>query len=111
MRFLRTGTAAACLTAGIAIGFSPTSKAQSPASAKASIAASSTSAVRQWDSLTQSMLRGGDLRIRQVRDDTLIAGRVNDRADQYYRGVRVFGGDISRQMDAQGVLLSVYRNL
>jgi thermolysin len=67
--------------------------------------------VREWDSLTQSMLRAGELRIRQVREDTMIAGRVNDRADQYYRGVRVFGGDISRQMDAQGVLLSVYGNL
>jgi thermolysin len=57
------------------------------------------------------MLRSGELRVRQVRDDTLIAGRVNDRAEQYYRGVRVFGGDVSRQMDAQGVVLSVYGNL
>lgn len=111
MRLLRTGLAAACLTAGVAIAFSPAPSAQAPAAGLAAIAASSTSAVRQWDSLTQSMLRSGELRIRQVRDDTLIAGRVNDRADQYHRGVRVFGGDVSRQMDAQGVVLSVYGNL
>jgi thermolysin len=110
MRLLGTGTAATCLAA-FAVALSPAPAAQAPTSGLASIAASSTAAVRQWDSLTQSMLRSGELRIRQVRDDTLIAGRVNDRADQYYRGVRVFGGDISRQMDAQGVLLSVYGNL
>lgn len=101
--------AAACLAAGLA--FSPAPAAQAPAARLAAIAAASTSAVRQWDSLTQSMLRSGELRIRQVRDDTLIAGRVNDRADQYYRGVRVFGGDVSRQMDAQGVTLSLFGNL
>ena len=111
MRLLRTGTAAACIAGGLAISFSPAPAAQTPAPARASIAASAISSVRQWDSLTQSMLRSGELRIRQVRDDTLIAGRVNDRADQYYRGVRVFGGDVSRQMDAQGVVLSVYGNL
>jgi len=57
------------------------------------------------------MLRSGELRIRQVRDDTLIAGHVNDRVDQYHRGVRVFGGDVSRQMDSQGVVLSLFGNL
>jgi thermolysin len=111
MRLVRIGTVAACLTAGVVVGSSPAPTAQARVSAPASIAAASTAAVREWDSLTQSMLRAGELRIRQVREDTMIAGRVNDRADQYYRGVRVFGGDISRQMDAQGVLLSVYGNL
>ena len=110
MRVLRTGTAAGCLAAGLATAFSPAPAAQAPPDKHASIAASSTAAVRQWDALTQSMLRSGELRIRQVRDDTLIAGHVNDRADQYYRGVRVFGGDVSRQMDAQGVVLSLFGN-
>src|SRR5207237_1603341 len=96
------------LVSGLAIAFSPAPAAQAPPPALASIAASSTAAVRQWDSLTQSMLRSGELRIRQVRDDTQIAGHVNDRADQYYRGVRVFGGDVSRQMDPQGGVLSVF---
>ena len=110
MRVLRTGTAAGCLAAGLATAFSPAPAAQAAPDKRASIAASSTTAVRQWDALTQSMLRSGELRIRQVRDDTLIAGHVNDRADQYYRGVRVFGGDVSRQMDAQGVVLSLFGN-
>jgi len=53
------------------------------------------------------MLRSGELRIRQVRDDTLIAGHVNDRADQYYRGVRVFGADVTRQLQG-GVTESIF---
>jgi thermolysin len=28
----------------------------------------------------------------------MVPGRTHERADQYYRGVRVFGGDISRQL-------------
>src|SRR3954469_7150874 len=111
MRVLRNGSAAACLAAGAAIVFASAPAAQAPAGRVAAITASSPQAVRQWDSVTQSMLRSGELRIRQVRDDTQIAGRVNDRADQYYRGVRVLGGDVSRQMDAQGVVLSLFGNL
>ena len=44
------------------------------------------------------MLRSGELRVRQTRDDTLIPGRTHERADQYYRGVRVFGADVARQL-------------
>jgi bacillolysin len=43
------------------------------------------------------MLRNGELRVRQSLDDPLVAGRSHQRADQYHRGVRVFGGDIARQ--------------
>ena len=57
------------------------------------------------------MLRTGELRIRQVREDTLIPGHVVERADQYYRGVRVHGADISRQLDEHGVVQSVFGNL
>ena len=49
--------------------------------------------------------------MRQVREDTQLPGRAIERADQYYRGVRVFGADISRQLDDQGVVLSMFGNL
>src|SRR5205809_1686563 len=75
------------------------------------IAAGSAQAVRQWDSLTAAMLRGGELRVRDTRDDTLVAGRVVERADQYYRGVRVFGADVARQIDGSGVVRSIFGNL
>ena len=111
MRLLRNGLSALALAALGMLAWSPSPAAQVPSGRLASFAASSALSVRQWDSVTQSMLRSGELRIRHVRDDTQIAGHINDRADQYYRGVRVFGADVSRQMDGQGVLLSTFGNV
>lgn len=45
--------------------------------------------------------------MRDRRQDALLPGRVIERADQYYKGVRVFGGDVARQFDG-GVLVSVF---
>src|SRR5262249_13421058 len=66
------------------------------------IAAGSPQAVRAWDAVTASMLRSGELRVRNTHEDTLLPGHVTERADQYYRGVRVFGGDISPPLHPQG---------
>ena len=111
MRLLRTAMPPACLTLALGLLFSPAPAAQSPAGRLATIAAGSSPSLRQWDSQTQAMLRSGELRVRRLREDTLMPGRVSERADQYHRGVRVFGADVSRQMDAQGVVLSVFGNL
>lgn len=75
------------------------------------IVAASPQAVREWDAVAASMLRSGELRVRQTRDDTLLPGQVTERADQYYRGVRVFGADVARQLDAQGAVLSIFGSL
>jgi Zn-dependent metalloprotease len=114
MSDMRNRSALACITAALGVIFSPVPAAQTAAPAPgraAMIAASSAQSLREWDAVTQSMLRGGELRVRQVRDDTQLPGRVTERADQYYRGVRVFGADISRQLDAQGVVLSMFGNV
>jgi bacillolysin len=71
------------------------------------ISPSSLTELRAWDAQSRRMLRDGDLRIRDSREDTLIAGRVIERADQYYKGVRVFGGDVAFQLQ-DGVLLSMF---
>ena len=110
MSATRNGAAFACVTAALGLLFSRAPVAQTHGSL-ATIVPGSAQALRTWDTRTQSMLRTGELRIRQVRDDTLIPGHVVERADQYYRGVRVFGADISRQMDDHGVVLSVFGNL
>jgi len=65
---------------------------------------------RSWTSRVDSMMRSGELRIRQTRDDPMVAGRTHERADQYYRGVRVFGGDIARQL-RDGATESVFGTL
>jgi bacillolysin len=74
------------------------------------IAASTLRDIRTWDAQTNRMLRDGDLRVRSRRADTMIKGRTFERADQYYKGVRVFGADVAREMD-RGVLLSVFGTL
>ena len=53
---------------------------------------------RAWTSRIDSMLRTGELRLRQTRDDPMVPDRTHERADQYYRGVRVFGADVTRQL-------------
>ena len=110
MSALRNGAALVCLAAAVGLLGSRTPTAQTRGTL-ATIVPGSAQSLREWDTRTQSMLRTGELRIRQVRDDTLIQGHVVERADQYHRGVRVHGADISRQLDAQGVVRSVFGNL
>lgn len=107
MSVIRTGAALAGLIAAIGVGSGHTPAAQSHG-VLATIVPSSPRALRDWDARTQSMFRSGELRVRQLRDDTLMPGRVVERADQYYRGVRVHGADISRQADGHGVLMSMF---
>ena len=113
MASLRNGSAFLCIVAAFGLVAGPAPSAQGPAAQprQAAIAAGSPQALRQYDALAQSMLRSGELRVRQTREDTLLPGRTIERADQYHRGVRVFGGDISRQIDGQGVVLSMFGNL
>ena len=66
--------------------------------------------LREWDARIERMVRTGELRVRQRRDDALIEGRVHERADQHHRGVRVFGADVTRQFQ-DGQLISVFGNL
>lgn len=67
----------------------------------------SISELREWDTRVDAMLRGGDLKVRRVFEDPLLPGRRHERADQYHRGIRVFGGDVARQTD-RGQTVSVF---
>ena len=110
MSATRNGAAIACITAALGLVFSHAPAAQGHGTLT-TIVPGSLQTLRDWDSRTQLMLRSGELRVRQVRDDTLIPGRITERSDQYYRGVRVFGADVSRQIDDQGVVHSVFGNV
>jgi thermolysin len=72
------------------------------------IDARSATDLRDWDRRLDTMLRQGELRVRDTREDTIIKGRTHQRADQYHRGVRVFGGDVARQADSAGVTESTF---
>src|SRR3954465_2540188 len=66
--------------------------------------------LRQWDGVVTRMARAGELRLRRVATDTMMPGRSHERFDQYYRGVRVLGGDIVRQSNAD-VTVSIFGHL
>jgi bacillolysin len=87
--------AAICLVAGSGAAARPAMAQE--ARRTITIEARSATELRDWDRQLDGMLRQGELRVRDTRDDTLLAGRVHQRSDQYYRGVRVFGGDVTRQ--------------
>jgi bacillolysin len=73
----------------------------------ARIAPGSLTELRAWDARVDSMLNTGELRVRITREDTLMPGRSHQRADQFYRGVRVWGADVSRQLSG-GQTVSVF---
>jgi Zn-dependent metalloprotease len=56
------------------------------------------------------MLRSGDLRRRDDREDTLMPGRRHERLDQLFQGVLVWGGGITRQTD-RGSTVSIFGSL
>ncbi len=66
--------------------------------------------LRSWDATLDRMTRVGDLVIRRVDDDVLVGSRTHERMDQYYKGVRVFGGDLARQTSA-GTTVSIFGTL
>jgi bacillolysin len=68
------------------------------------VAAASPPSVREWSGRVDEMLASGDLRVRLVREDTMIPGRRHERLAEFYRGVPVFGGELIRQADASGTL-------
>jgi thermolysin len=74
-------------------------RAQSAPASVLRLSTLSADEVREWDLAVNQLSREGELRMRQQREDTLIAGRMHERFDQYYKGVRVFGGDVVRQVE------------
>src|SRR5262249_32205234 len=60
--------------------------------------------LRAWDEQIDRLIRSRDLRVRESVRDALVPGRVHERFDQYFHGVRIFGGDITRQTDATGTV-------
>ena len=94
-RVVHTTTVGVCLVV-CAMLVMP-ARAQAP-SGTTTIVVASSAQLREWDQRVDRMLRDRELRVRQRRQDTLMPERAHERADQYYKGVRVFGGDVTRQL-------------
>ena len=56
------------------------------------------------------MRRDGDLVLSRTRADTVLPGHVHERYQQYVNGIRVVGGEITRQ-SAGGVTTSIFGEL
>ena len=75
--------------------------------ARIAVTAADPAGLRQWNGRVVRMIQDDDLRVRQIREDTLIRGRTHERLSQYHEGLPVFGGDITRQTDG-GLTLSIF---
>ena len=65
------------------------------------------SELREWDARVDRMIRENELVLRAAYDDRSVSDRRHERLSQYYRGVPVYGGDVSRQT-ARGVTVSLF---
>ena len=70
------------------------------------VAATTPTALRQWDGTIDQALQQGTLVLRSLRDDPTLPGRQQETFSQLYQGVPVQGGSLVRQT-AQGVTMSV----
>ena len=97
---MRSATAlAACLSAAL---LALPLQAAEPRTVR--VAATAAADLSPWDARIASLLQSGDLRARQVREDTLIPGREHQRLAQFHRGVPVFGGELVRQTDGTATI-------
>jgi thermolysin len=60
--------------------------------------------LRTFDAQVDQMLRTRDLRVREAMRDADLPERRHERLDQYYRGVRIVGGDLTRQLASDGTV-------
>ncbi|MEO7272606.1 MAG: hypothetical protein ABIX28_19980, partial [Vicinamibacterales bacterium] len=66
--------------------------------------------LRSWDATVEAMRRDGDLVLSRSRSDTVLLGRTHERYQQYYSGIRVVGGELTRQTSS-GVTTSIFGEL
>ena len=101
--------AVACATAAVVLLGTPGTKAQSRRTPPG-VMPESLGELRFQDGRVDRMIRAGNLRLRLAAEDKLVAGGRIERADQYHRGVRVFGADVARQVRS-GQVVSIYGTL
>jgi bacillolysin len=66
--------------------------------------------LRSWDATVDAMRRSGELVLSRTRADTVLPGRTHERYEQYVNGVRVIGGEVTRQT-AGGLTTSIFGQL
>ncbi len=95
---IRCGTLSACL-----VCLSATAFAQG-GPRTLSVTREGQSDLRAVDLQIDQMIRSRDLRVRDTPQDELLPARRHERLDQYHRGVRIVGGDLTRQTAPDGTV-------
>lgn len=60
--------------------------------------------LRAVDQQVDLLIRSRALRVRESQPDALVPNRQHERLDQYLRGVRIVGGDMTRQIATDGTV-------
>ena len=66
--------------------------------------------LQRWDTRVDDLRQTGTLMLRRRTIDHVVSGRSHERFDQYYGNARVFGGDVTRQLD-NGLTISLFGRL
>jgi hypothetical protein len=101
------GQAAGVSSGGVADGHDGDAPASARHPGLLTIAALQGPELQQWDARVTQGLRDGELRVRETTADPLVRGRQHQRLAQLHRGVPVFGGEVTRQVD-NGRTVSVF---
>lgn len=109
-RFTATAASICVIAAVLSAGAKgPAAEAQDPSlQGRTQVRAQGGLELRAWDAQVDRMIRNGDLQLRLDREDTLVPGRHHRRYAQAVNGVPVYGADIARQTDADGVTVSIF---
>ena len=95
---IRCGTLSACLVCLSATAFAQGGPRTLSATREGQ------SDLRAVDLQIDQMIRNRDLRVRDTPQDELLPARRHERLDQYHRGVRIVGGDLTRQTAPDGTV-------
>ncbi len=107
MKALLFASAALAGAAGLTLVSGQEMTPAGPGPARFAVGSAQRDELRQLDSQLDRMARTGEMKRRIVRQDTVLPGRSHERFDQYFRGVRVVGGDVVRQSH-EGMTESIF---
>jgi Zn-dependent metalloprotease len=110
MRDLSLASCVVLIGTGVLLGAQSTQPTGTPRRGVVAATSDNTAALRSWDATVDSMSRSGELVLSRRRTDTVLAGRTHERYQQYVRGIRVIGGEVTRQ-SAGGVSTSMFGEL
>jgi bacillolysin len=109
MRAARAIRASAALLGSVVLAIAPAARAQSLRAGTAVLATAGDA--ERWGAQAEDLVFHGALRLADVEPDPEIPGRRQLRYDQLHAGVRVFGAQIVRHVDAEGRTVAVAGHL